>query len=264
MNVQDNVIYNHVNQDFFYSYGIKNKKTMSIHIYSENYESGTRTDGVWNLYNTIRGNYSVISQSFNVQDIPWVFPGANSLAFAKTGTSPLITAVIQFPTMYEDDSASVIAWFEAGIATSGWTTCVGSYDSTAGMYSFTFDTTITVLHTLEHPSIFYVFDWLIDYDPENLNYPFTNPGTVVKFKDTYIKNNPKFLYINIEEADSRYTTDAVQNPTLLISTRDTELTDQEVYFSSLTDTFTISIYRTNMPDHTVTLTDTWELILQKK
>lgn len=238
---------------------------MAIHIGSENVESGTRYNGVWSLSSPIKGTYKVVGQSVRDQTIPW---------------STLQNRNLNFDHTVDEDvhNHEVVLLSDAAIE-DGLLTAI-DMEAIAEAFQYRFDElgdevvdTWSVTVTLQNENTEMIWTWseevTIHWDDSSIAKMFhktgDETGTVFVVSTKYITPYPKLLYVTLEEADSLYVVTSQEplglKPTLLFSTQDTELLNQNVVLNSVTSEITFKIYLINMTNEPVALTKGWELTL---
>lgn len=238
---------------------------MSIHIDSEDYTTGSRYNGVWTFSRDLYGVYTVISQSFEVQDIPWVWEAVDQMRFTIEGV-PIsfalfvpadINVILAYTTKaevasYMQTRINYVAANENPTAPE-WSVTV-TYNATTDNFQLTFicADTVDVAVDWEHSTCRGIFG------AQNVNATF---GYIHTFTAGFVRLDPKYVYLSIAEARSRFLTTQNFSPNLILSTYDTELTGQKVQFEASSVSLTMKTYLVNICYEPVPLTAGWELVL---
>lgn len=228
-----------------------------LHLSSHDVASGPKYNGTYNFTKSIFGNFSMIYQYLsNFGNVPWVYEGCNSFYIVNNADYEQFT-IVEFPEMVNDDSASVIAWFTAGIATTGWVTVTsGSYDASLNQYTFEFSIEVLIRYAVEDSTIAYVFNWVYA-DPIT-----PLPTTSLTIDARYINNSPRILELHCEQIQSQAINANGDKPTLFLSTQDSFISNQEIQVNIEVTSLTIQIYRPSNHGAPLPITDDFELIFK--
>lgn len=228
---------------------------MPYHIDSNESNSNVIYDDIWSFSSSLRGSYTVNAQYFGVGDIPWMWNGCHQLHvisgtsagtisfdYANIGTS---TNIANIATSFQNSINDVVN------ALPDSRTCIVSYtsDTTGTYFTFTFNDLVTLSFANGISTVKYVFN-----KTDNIT------STAFTINTTYINTDPKFLEMYIAESITQYYNARGTYPTLLLSTKDTEFTGQEIVFREAVSNLNISIYRCNVPI-VCPITNKWDIIL---
>jgi len=246
---------------------------MSIYINSDDYDSGSTSDGTWSINRTLNGQYNVINQQMEPQTIPWTWTGLVTLVFKTSGVGAPVnpyTIQVHLPT-----SIGLLSSLSA-IATQIQTSIQSAFDTAEGVYAgYGRDVTVasdSILKTITLTfSDVVSLQWTSAFSTFNQSAGIPIPSgsptdltdvTSIVLSSKYMSINPKYLEVFIEESSSQYTTSHSSVPTLLFSTKDSEFTDQSFYIRGNVNQLNISIYRINIHTSPVPLSGSWNLILE--
>lgn len=242
-------------------------------VHSEDFTSGNSSDGVWNFNRSLKGNWTVIAQHIESQDIPWMWLGQDTIILRihnpadtnqyedipvtfpdtigfMTDTTEIMNAMIAVMQARIDDIALVTPYVERLVS--------GSVDEGNGNIVFIFDDDpVDIMWESEVEGFVSTFNPSVDkVGAENeLN---TSSWTMT-YKEAYV--DPKYLEVYIEQASSGYANSHDTTPTLLFSTRDGEFVNQQIYIPRDTFTLTIKIRRMGNNTNVVPLSKPWYLAL---
>jgi hypothetical protein len=232
---------------------------MSLHIDSDDYDTGTLYNGVWNLYRSIIGSYQLISQRVEVQDFPWCWDENNYLQFTVQDEpftvnvfDPADISDFQFST----DKSAIADYIETRLNGLGafdlpHFSLLFNYDATNDNFIMTWNQTVSI-------------DWRNSECRQWFNKPkIIETGTIFVLSAKNITISPRYLYFMIDESTTFGVTDRDLEPTLIVATQDIPLTGQKIVFVTDTSVLSISVYLPNMSTSPLPMTSGWELILNK-
>lgn len=236
---------------------------MSFYINSEDYDSGDRSNGIWNINRTLQGEYNVISLHIEDQIIPWMWEGVDTFSFrvsngvddyefdVKIDASNGLLSNIS--TIANNIQTAIQAGFDnAENEDIGYARTVShSINTSLNTITFNFNDNISILWGDSNSTINKAFN------KNNTNQLNVNTFTI---SSIYINVYPKYLEYYITQSSTEYSTSHGTSPTLLVSTSDFEFTGQSFYIRNSVNFLTIKIYRTNINSDTVPLSDQWNLI----
>jgi hypothetical protein len=232
---------------------------MSIHLFSNDYSSGSIYNGVWQVPTTLNKNYKVTYQYITVDSIPWIWNGIHQLVI--TAGSSTGTVSFDYSTLaYETDTTIIANTLESNINTivnafplTDARNCIVNYNAATltdnAFYELTFDDNVVLKFSSTLSTSKYIFNIFTDQTISSIN-----------LYDTFIYTNPHFLDVYIDESSTQYITSRNTFPTLLWATNDVQFTGQEINFRGSTQSLTIKIYRQNIPISPVPIQGRWNLV----
>lgn len=245
---------------------------MSVHICSNDFDSGSIYDGEWELNESISGYFTLSYLNFNSISIPWMWDGFNGIRIRYapdinaiggdvTGTYEFSSTLMDM-TDKNDIVAQMVTELNAdaniklGTNTYGNAFTSGVYDSVNDRFDFVVNGSwdgIQILWSHVDCTSRYVFNKTVD-QPILLS--------SIGLSATYVGDTPKFLECMIEQSSSYYINSSSSFPTLMITTDDIPYLDQQIDVPISTSTLNISFYRTNIPVSPVPLTGEWDMIFR--
>jgi hypothetical protein len=238
---------------------------MSIYISSSDLESGTTSNGVWNVNRTLNGQYNILSQHFSVQNIPWMWNGTNNLKINFPDDELNHTKIVSLDYSLCDtiNYSSIAALWDTNIQ--------DKLDEIKTETTGAVDVTVNV--TYSNGNFSFVFTGV----PEIVQFLFGDPTctcsqvfnktttighvNTITIANTFMTIDPKYLEVYITESVTQYATSHSTSPTILFSTQDSEFTGQSFTIRRNATQLTIKIYRENVTISTVPLSNDWSLIL---
>ena len=237
---------------------------MSIHIDSEDYITGSRTDGTWNFNKSLKGTYKVVSQTLEVQTMPWIWTGITNLYlqqdfFVKEFDIILPEDLATYS--YSSDKTAIATYFQTRFNYIGGNTpgldfsCTWTYDSSTELFNVVFNNSVKFWWNFSSCAGVFGINAILTPGQH---------GTEFNLNAKYINISPRYLYCYISEVSTTYNCSNGLYPNLIFSAYDNELVNQTIHIPNLINTLTISVYLPNISNSVVPLSASWELILTPK
>ena len=243
---------------------------MTIYINSNDYTSGTSSNGVWDINKTLLGSYTLLSQNVESQDIPWFWTGLDSLVI-KTW-DPDIPATTNTFTVVFSSSTGLLDTVST-ISTQLNTSLQDKFDDIA-LINPKFQRSVSHSINTSNQTVTFTFDQPVDILWSNVSSTIReafgksatnqiNTSSMV-ISSKYMTIDPKYLEVYITESETQYNTSHSTSPTILFSTKDSEFTGQLFEIRKSQQQLTIKIYRENVESQVVPLSDEWTLVFSPK
>jgi len=250
---------------------------MSFFVHSDDFKSGgSSSDGTWNFGRNVRGNWDVIGQHMDNQNIPWLWDGTNFMVMRihdpadETGLTYTTFEItfnpsIGFLSNVDDIAAAMITEIQdttAAIAIDD------PYAARTLTYIYDSATETLTFHFVEGPVDIMWQGAPVDL-ASTINVPLGKDSTTaneLNVSDLAVSTHnmvtdPKYVECYIAESNTQFATSHGTTPTLMFSTRDGEFTGQT--FAIPKDTHNLSIQIKRMSDSSIVpLSGTWYLIFQ--
>lgn len=251
----------------FYKKIYSDYKKMSLHISSLDISSNDQIyDCTINLSETLSGAYNVDYQYIDNTNIPWIWNANYQLRVSQTdnGTNTWRKLIsFQYPTIafldYATDGNTIATSLQnsineqtnaVDIAPGVRRICTVTYRDENLRFDIDFDGPITLLWEDVDTSCGNIWQKTVN-----------ETGNSFQLPTTYMTVKPKFLEVDVAESSSYIITSRGTRPTMLWSTADQSLIDQQIEFLNSTNTFSVKIYRTNVPNDVVPIQNAWSIII---
>lgn len=229
-----------------------------IHISSEDFTSGTRSNGTWSLSRPIAGTYKVLYQSIEIADIPWITIETNSISIQYSASPSVVFYLflpIDLPTYQMSTNLANIATY---IETRFNTIFVG--------LGYGISVTVTTDADNDRFVLTFTSNITIQWDSSSCASIFKqsgNPHAMVHYMSyKNINVTPSHLYMKVDESVSTLcTSDSDIDATILFHLSDGSLPGQALTFRQATNTLNISFFRASYPEEATELDNKWELVL---
>jgi len=253
---------------------------MSIYINSNDYITGYAYNGRFILNKQISGQFIV--QDYHFDDIisNWCNTSNNELyCYPSFNDDDFSGMKITFGNISSSRPVDIISWFETAFVqlTTAWTglTCAVTYDFLTDVYTITFNHAVffgvllpSEVEFGDPEEIGSTIATLFNWPPEgegllpNSENESLNPHAVF-----YISGKnfgvPNYLEVLCPQIKGRIYTSKSNNPSFLITTKDTKILNQKIRIQSLTNYLDLKVYKPGyVSSEDYELPNTYEIILK--
>jgi len=251
---------------------------MSILIHSEDFKSGSSSDGVWDLSRNLTGIWEVVLQTMDAQTFPWMWTGRDTMVFRIH--DPMDDSIHDTFGVTFNSSLGLISNLDSVGSTI--TAAIQQRIDEVALTQPYVARTVSVTYNGTSQELVFVFIggnvdvlWGFD-DPEDpelrstINPSFSyNTATADQFNvSTFsvstnkIVTDPPYLFVYIDESSSEILTTSLSLPNIIFSTVDSQYTGQIISIREVTSSLTIKICLLHETE-AIPLRGSWYLIFKK-
>ena len=225
-----------------------------IHISSEDLVSGNTYEGEWEMNKPLLGSYKINYHFIDNQDVPWTYPGCNSLRVQEVSSGNV--EFVNFGTI-DVVGAPAAVLMQTAMRTVSFLPSVTVNTDPVGFIMENFDVDCNILWSNSSSNIKRVFsekviDEFVTAAP---------PGNIL-LQDTFVDLRPNLLEIHFDQTSSVTITSTLKNKgDLFIPMDDFIIKGSVVNFDKQTDKLSISWRRTNISTFSCPMPNRWEIVL---